>query len=133
FAELRATMIDGRPSHGAQHALRHIGRAGNLKEMTSTSVSHYLGFSVGKDVIFYHIPSGGASAWRPGAVHSSRTLSRRHPSMKPLVLFVAACGVALAQPCADQSPMGAPGASPAWNGWGVDIQNTRFQPAKDAG
>src|SRR5581483_6935692 len=73
------------------------------------------------------------SAWRPGAVHSSRTLSRRHPSMKPLVLFVAACGVALAQPCADQSPMGAPGASPAWNGWGVDIQNTRFQPAKDAG
>jgi polyvinyl alcohol dehydrogenase (cytochrome) len=35
--------------------------------------------------------------------------------------------------CATSSPMADPAAGPAWNGWGVDISNTRFQPAKAAG
>ena len=30
-------------------------------------------------------------------------------------------------------PLGDPFAAPSWNGWGVDIANTRFQPAKAAG
>ena len=30
-------------------------------------------------------------------------------------------------------PLGDPVAGPAWNGWGVDISNTRFQPAGAAG
>jgi polyvinyl alcohol dehydrogenase (cytochrome) len=35
--------------------------------------------------------------------------------------------------CTDNSPMSDPSASPAWNGWGVDVINTRFQDAKGAG
>ncbi len=35
--------------------------------------------------------------------------------------------------CASNPPMPNPGSQPAWNGWGVDAQNTRFQPAKAAG
>jgi polyvinyl alcohol dehydrogenase (cytochrome) len=35
--------------------------------------------------------------------------------------------------CTDNPPMSDPSAGPAWNGWGVDIINTRFQDAKAAG
>jgi polyvinyl alcohol dehydrogenase (cytochrome) len=49
------------------------------------------------------------------------------------LLWVASLGTAFAQQCASNAPLGDLAAKPAWNGWGVDIQNTRFQPAKDAG
>jgi polyvinyl alcohol dehydrogenase (cytochrome) len=35
--------------------------------------------------------------------------------------------------CPVNSPLGDLAASPIWNGWGVDISNTRFQPAREAG
>ncbi len=35
--------------------------------------------------------------------------------------------------CAANARFGDPAAGPAWNGWGVDISNTRFQTAKAAG
>lgn len=53
--------------------------------------------------------------------------------MKPFILMLAAIGCTFAQQCPNSAPLGDPGATPAWNGWGVDVQNTRFQPAKDAG
>lgn len=50
-----------------------------------------------------------------------------------LTLFCAALGCGYAQQCPNPGPLGDISAKPAWNGWGVDIRNTRFQPAKDAG
>jgi polyvinyl alcohol dehydrogenase (cytochrome) len=35
--------------------------------------------------------------------------------------------------CASNPPMPAPGAGPAWNGWGAGLDNARFQSAKAAG
>ena len=35
--------------------------------------------------------------------------------------------------CAANPPMSDPSAGPAWNGWGVDATNTRYQSAKGAG
>lgn len=35
--------------------------------------------------------------------------------------------------CAANSAMGDPSAGVSWNGWGNDLSNTRFQPAKSAG
>jgi len=35
--------------------------------------------------------------------------------------------------CSANPPMDDPSAGPEWNGWGVDLANTRFQNAKDAG
>jgi polyvinyl alcohol dehydrogenase (cytochrome) len=35
--------------------------------------------------------------------------------------------------CASNPPLGDPDASASWNGWGNDVGNTRFQPAKAAG
>ncbi len=51
----------------------------------------------------------------------------------PAVLWFASLGTALAQQCPINAPLGDLAAKPAWNGWGVDMQNTRYQPAKDAG
>src|SRR5580692_11105185 len=34
--------------------------------------------------------------------------------------------------CAGSSRLGDPGSGPAWNGWGVDSSNTRFQSDKTA-
>jgi polyvinyl alcohol dehydrogenase (cytochrome) len=36
-------------------------------------------------------------------------------------------------PCPGNSPLGSLSAKPLWNGWGNDISNARFQPAKAAG
>jgi len=35
--------------------------------------------------------------------------------------------------CASNPPLSDPAAGPAWNGWGADVGNTRFQTAKAAG
>ena len=35
--------------------------------------------------------------------------------------------------CATSPPLADPARSPRWNGWGVDVTNTRFQPAAQAG
>jgi polyvinyl alcohol dehydrogenase (cytochrome) len=53
--------------------------------------------------------------------------------MKRFILMLAAVGCVCAQQCSNNAALGDLKASPAWNGWGVDIQNTRFQPGKDAG
>jgi polyvinyl alcohol dehydrogenase (cytochrome) len=50
-----------------------------------------------------------------------------------LALALGALGSAHAQQCSNPDPLGDIAAKPAWNGWGADIRNTRFQPAKDAG
>ena len=41
-------------------------------------------------------------------------------------------GAALGR-CAGAVPLGSISAAPAWNGWGVDAQNSHFQPAAQAG
>ena len=49
------------------------------------------------------------------------------------LIFAASLAVPLmAQPCAGTAKFGDPAASPAWNGWGVDGSNSRFQAEKAA-
>ncbi len=40
---------------------------------------------------------------------------------------------AMSNHCASNPPLSDPAAGPAWNGWGADVGNTRFQTAKAAG
>jgi polyvinyl alcohol dehydrogenase (cytochrome) len=51
------------------------------------------------------------------------------------LLGTATSGNADAMPnrCPGNPPLRDPAAGPAWNGWGVDIANTRFQPGTQAG
>jgi polyvinyl alcohol dehydrogenase (cytochrome) len=39
----------------------------------------------------------------------------------------------MVNPCPGNSPIGNLSAKPLWNGWGNDVSNARFQPAKEAG
>src|SRR5580704_3021907 len=54
--------------------------------------------------------------------------------LEKLFLLSALAGSLLAQsnPCPAGPSFGDPAASPAWNGWGVDASNARFQPANAA-
>jgi polyvinyl alcohol dehydrogenase (cytochrome) len=58
---------------------------------------------------------------------------RRLAGLCKVLVWMAPLGTAFAQQCTTNAPLGDLSAKPAWNGWGADIQNTRFQPAKDAG
>jgi polyvinyl alcohol dehydrogenase (cytochrome) len=56
-------------------------------------------------------------------------------SVSGRLLGTATAGDAKTMPnhCSANPPMKDPASGPAWNGWGVDASNTRFQPAKAAG
>ena len=56
-------------------------------------------------------------------------------SMSGRLLGTAKLGAAKNMPnqCKTHPPLTDPAKSPAWNGWGADIHNTRFQPGKAAG
>ncbi len=49
-----------------------------------------------------------------------------------LTALVAQGGFAQNRQCPGSSTMADPGGIAAWNGWGVDLMNSRFQPAKNA-
>jgi polyvinyl alcohol dehydrogenase (cytochrome) len=52
---------------------------------------------------------------------------------RPLGSAEAGDAKAMSNRCATNPPLSDPSAGPAWNGWGSDVMNTRFQPAKAAG
>lgn len=58
---------------------------------------------------------------------------RRLSGVGKALVLAASLGVAFGQQCASNPPLGDLAAKPAWSGWGADVQNSRFQPAKDAG
>ncbi|MGH9592187.1 MAG: PQQ-binding-like beta-propeller repeat protein, partial [Bryobacteraceae bacterium] len=49
--------------------------------------------------------------------------------MKRICLLFAMAILPLDAQCPTHAPMGDPSATPAWNGWGADASNTRFQAA----
>ena len=79
--------------------------------------------------------SGGAGDPRPpdqsGWLVVSRTVR-----FAAFILVSLASGAAPSfaenEQCAGSRTLSDPGTTPAWNGWGVDLSNSRFQPAKHA-
>ena len=75
-----------------------------------------------------------------GGVHAALKLSEEQKrrvaeSASGRLLGSAASGDAKQMPnhCSANPPLADPVAGPAWNGWGADLSNTRFQPARAAG
>jgi polyvinyl alcohol dehydrogenase (cytochrome) len=54
-------------------------------------------------------------------------------SGRPLGSAAAGDAKSMANHCPGNPPLAHPAAGPGWNGWGSDVTNTRFQPAKAAG
>src|SRR5688572_13521994 len=53
-------------------------------------------------------------------------------SSRPIGSTLAGGAAAMANQCKANQPLSEPGKSPAWNGWGNDLANTRFQPTAAA-
>jgi len=70
-----------------------------------------------------------------GQALSDEEKRRVAESVSGRLLGTAAAGDPKTMPnqCATNPPLRDPSAGPAWNGWGVDTSNTRFQTAKAAG
>jgi polyvinyl alcohol dehydrogenase (cytochrome) len=60
------------------------------------------------------------------------TLGSREFILSCLTLLAAHAAIAQTGQCTPAAPLTDPGATPAWNGWGVDLSNSRFQPARAA-
>jgi polyvinyl alcohol dehydrogenase (cytochrome) len=80
-------------------------------------------------------------ALAPGGVMATEAADLTDPQKRALAEFMsgrpmgsAALGDARQMPnqCRDNPPLAAPASGPSWNGWGVDLANTRFQPAEAA-
>ena len=54
-------------------------------------------------------------------------------SGRPLGSLQSGSAESMPNRCESNPPMAAPDSGPAWNGWGVTVANTRFQPADAAG
>ena len=54
-------------------------------------------------------------------------------SGRPLGTDTAGDAASMPNRCANNPPFANPASGPAWNGWGADVANTRFQSAKAAG
>ena len=52
---------------------------------------------------------------------------------RPLGSLLAGDAKSMKNHCPNNAPLTDPSGSPAWNGWGVDIENTRFQATSSAG
>jgi len=84
--------------------------------------------------IYETLTSGGANV-HAGLKLTDEQKRRVSESASGRLLGSAASGDARQMPnhCASNPALSDPTGGPAWNGWGVDVANTRFQPARAAG
>src|SRR5206468_10995847 len=85
------------------------------------------------ETIYQTLSAGAAHV--PGAPLSEEEERRVSESVSGRLLGTATDGEATRMPnrCANGSRMPDPATAPAWNGWGADIANTRFQRREAAG
>jgi polyvinyl alcohol dehydrogenase (cytochrome) len=83
------------------------------------------------DYIVYMLASGTMHAQGAALTESQRVAVAEYITGKPLTSSAAAQQKAAAAQCSSPAPQSFEG--PEWNGWGVDLDNSRFQPADAAG
>ena len=77
------------------------------------------------------ITAGSMAQMAAGLSPAQLRLVAEHASGKPLGTAPAGDAAAMPNRCAAK-PLGDPLAGSTWNGWGADLANTRFQPARAA-
>jgi polyvinyl alcohol dehydrogenase (cytochrome) len=83
------------------------------------------------DYIVYMLASGTMHVQGAALTESQRTAVAEYITGKPLASNAASQQQAAAAQCSSRAPQNFEG--PQWNGWGVDLDNSRFQPADAAG
>jgi hypothetical protein len=74
-AEIRAAMVHGRVVHGAQHAVGHVGRPGDLQEMAAGGG---LGLEIGHGAVPRVVPLHGAG-WAVVPMSSACAIHQEYP------------------------------------------------------
>lgn len=84
------------------------------------------------EAILAAITTGSMATMATGLDEAERRLVAAHAAGRAFGSAPTADAASMPNRCAAR-PLGDPLAGPAWNGWGVDLANTRFQPARAAG
>lgn len=114
--QTKCTSCHGNPASGT-----HAPDPATLRQMTPEAI--------------YDALTTGSMAPVVGKTLTDEQKRRVAESLSGRPLGSAALGDARNMPnhCAGNPPLANPLAGPAWNGWGADVENTRYQPARSAG
>jgi polyvinyl alcohol dehydrogenase (cytochrome) len=85
------------------------------------------------EAIFAALTNGPMSVLAKDLTEEQKRLIAQHLSGRPFGSAVAGDAKTMPNRCATNPPLNDPSTGPAWNGWGSDDVNTRFQAAQDAG
>jgi polyvinyl alcohol dehydrogenase (cytochrome) len=80
------------------------------------------------EAILAAITTGGMATMATGLSDADRRLVATHVAGRAFGAAASADAASMPNQCR-AAPLGNPLSGPAWNGWGVDLANTRFQPA----
>jgi polyvinyl alcohol dehydrogenase (cytochrome) len=123
----RAQEVNGQALFDARCASCHVKpeagtRAPTLQQLrTSTAES-----------IHGTMTSGSMAPMAMGLSDAERRAIAEYAAGRPFGTAAPGDAAAMPNQCAPR-PFANPAGSPSWNGWGVDLANTRFQPATAAG
>ena len=85
------------------------------------------------EAIYAALTSGPMVQQASGLTNDEKRIVAEFFGGRPLGSAEAGDAKHMTNHCSANSPMGNPGASASWNGWGNDLGNTRFQSARSAG
>ena len=83
--------------------------------------------------IYASLTTGSMKTQGDALSEDQRRMLATFMSARPLGSLNEGAAASMPNHCAANPPMSDPAAGPAWNGWGVDMGNDRFQTAKAAG
>jgi polyvinyl alcohol dehydrogenase (cytochrome) len=83
--------------------------------------------------IYKALTSGLMKAQGEALTEDQRKMLATFLSGRPLGSEESGGADTMANRCESNPPLASPDSGPAWNGWGVTVANTRFQPAEAAG
>jgi len=83
--------------------------------------------------IYASLTTGSMKTQGDALSEDQRRMLATFMSARPLGTLAEGSAASMPNHCASNPAMADPSAGPAWNGWGVDTSNARFQSAKNAG
>ena len=83
--------------------------------------------------IYAALTTGPMKAQGDALTEDQRRMTAAFMAGRPLGSLNEGAAQNMPNRCASNPPMADPASGPAWNGWGVDLAHTRFQPARAAG
>lgn len=126
-SEARAQDVNGQALFDARCASCHVKpeagtRAPTLQQLRTATAESIHGT----------MTSGSMAPMAMGLSDAERRAIAEYAAGRPFGTAAPGDAAAMPNQCAPR-PFANPAGSPSWNGWGVDLANTRFQPATAAG